>query len=139
MACNLARKVTHARKRNPSADCDELSHRCRGPRRNHLCQLLWLSLIRWGVKFWVSPLTHVVALTTLALPCECVIIMIIINEKNAVYRHVNGKIAQLKQQISELRFYLYRGHCQCQRATQLKNLSSDICCFNCTILPLTCL
>jgi len=25
-----------------------------------------------------------------------------INVKNAVYRHVNGKIAQLKQQISEL-------------------------------------
>jgi len=40
---------------------------------------------------------------TLALPCECVII-IIINVKNAVYRHVNGKIAQLKQQISELGF-----------------------------------
>ena len=26
-----------------------------------------------GVKVWVSPLTRVVALTTLALPCECVI------------------------------------------------------------------
>jgi len=25
-------------------------------------------------------------------------------DKNAVYRHVNGKIAQLKQQISELAF-----------------------------------
>jgi len=40
---------------------------------------------------------------TLALPCECVII-IIINVKNAVYKHVNGKIAQLKQQVSELGF-----------------------------------
>jgi len=27
-----------------------------------------------------------------------------INVKDAVYRHVNGKIAQLKQQISELGF-----------------------------------
>jgi len=27
-----------------------------------------------------------------------------INVKNAVYRYVNGKIAQLKQQISELGF-----------------------------------
>jgi len=31
-----------------------------------------------------------------------IIIIIIINVKNTVYRHVNGKIAQLKQQISEL-------------------------------------
>jgi len=31
---------------------------------------------------------------------------IIINVKNAVYRHVNGKIAQLKQQISELGPYI---------------------------------
>jgi len=29
----------------PWADRDELLHRCRGPRRNYLCQLLWLSLI----------------------------------------------------------------------------------------------
>jgi len=27
----------------------------------------------WGVKVWVSPLTCIVALTTLALPCNCVI------------------------------------------------------------------
>jgi len=27
-----------------------------------------------------------------------------INVKNAVYKHVNGKIAQLKQQMSELGF-----------------------------------
>ena len=30
---------------NPWADRDELLHRCRGPRRNHLCQLSWLSLM----------------------------------------------------------------------------------------------
>jgi len=35
---SLARKVTHARKQNPWADCDELLHRCSGPWRNHLCQ-----------------------------------------------------------------------------------------------------
>jgi len=35
-----AYKVTHARKLNPWADRDELLHRCRGPRHNHLCQLL---------------------------------------------------------------------------------------------------
>jgi len=36
------RKVTHALKRNPWADRDELSHRCKSPRRDHLCQFLWL-------------------------------------------------------------------------------------------------
>ena len=35
---------------------------------------------------------------------QCVHILCKINVKNAVYRHVNGKIAQLKQQISELGF-----------------------------------
>jgi len=35
--CNLARKVTHARKGNPWANRDE---RLQGPRRNHLCQFL---------------------------------------------------------------------------------------------------
>jgi len=39
------RKVTHAQKRYAWANRDELLHRCRGPRRNHLCQLLWLSLL----------------------------------------------------------------------------------------------
>jgi len=49
------RKVTHARKRNPCGDRDEILHMCRGPRRNHLCQLLWLSLMGFerggGSKF----------------------------------------------------------------------------------------
>jgi len=36
------------------------------------CRLWGLSVVE-GVKFWVSPSTRVVALTTLALPCECVI------------------------------------------------------------------
>ena len=62
------RKVTHARKRNAWADRDELLHWCRGPRRNHLCQLLWLSLMGFerggGSNFeflhWLalSPLQH---------------------------------------------------------------------------------
>ena len=62
------RKVTHAQKRYAWADCDELLHRCRGPRRNHLCQLLWLSLMgfergggsNFGFLHWLalSPLQH---------------------------------------------------------------------------------
>ena len=73
--CNLARKVTHAQKQNPWADCDELLHRCKGPRRNHLCQFLLLPLTgfrrgggsNFGLLHWLasSPLQH------LALPCEC--------------------------------------------------------------------
>ena len=62
-----------------------------------------------GVKVWVSQLTRVVALTT-----------IIINVENAVYRHVNDKIAQLLQQILKLGFFNCSAHCQCQRAIQLK-------------------
>jgi len=67
--CNLARKVTHAQKRNHWANCDEFLHRCRGPRRNHLSQFLWLprtgfrrggggssfGLLRWLAS---SPLQH---------------------------------------------------------------------------------
>ena len=34
---DMVRKVTHARKRNHWADRDELLHRCRGLRHNHLC------------------------------------------------------------------------------------------------------
>jgi len=37
-------KVTHAWKRNPWADHDELLHMCRAPWHNHLCKRLWLSL-----------------------------------------------------------------------------------------------
>ena len=64
----LVRKVIHARKQNPWAYRDELLHRCRGPRRNHLCQLLWLSLMgfergggsNFGFLHWLasSPLQH---------------------------------------------------------------------------------
>ena len=32
-------------RQDPWANRDELLHRCRGPRRNHLCQLLWLSFV----------------------------------------------------------------------------------------------
>ena len=36
----LVRKVTHVQKRNAWADRDELLHRCRGPRRNHVCRFV---------------------------------------------------------------------------------------------------
>jgi len=69
----LVRKVTHAQKLYAGADRDERLHSCRGPRRNHLCRFVWLSLTGFGrggggggVKFWASPLTCVVALTTLS-------------------------------------------------------------------------
>ena len=72
------RKVTHARKRNPWADRDELLHRYRGPRRNHLRQLLWLSLMgfergggsNFGFLHWLasSPLHH--SRTTVRV-CHC--------------------------------------------------------------------
>ena len=63
------RKVTHARKRNPWADRDELLHRYRvhdviTSANFYDCRLWGLSVV--GVKFWVSPLTRVVALTTLS-------------------------------------------------------------------------
>ena len=64
----LVRKVTHAQKRYAWADCDELLHSCRSARRNHLCQLLWLSLMwfergggsNFGFLHWLalSPLQH---------------------------------------------------------------------------------
>ena len=67
--CNLACKVTHARKGNPWANRDELLHRCRGPRRNHLCQFLWFpstGFERRGGQILGFPLTCIVALTTLS-------------------------------------------------------------------------
>ena len=62
------------------------------------CRLWGLSVDGGGVKFWVSPYWLA------SSPLQHSVIIIIINVKNAVYRHVNGKIAQLKQQISELGF-----------------------------------
>jgi len=66
--CNLASKVTHARKGNAWVNRDELLHRCRGPRRNHLCQFLWFPLTgfergggsNFGLLHWLasSPLQH---------------------------------------------------------------------------------
>jgi len=78
------RKVTHARKRNAWANRDELLHRCRGPRRNHVCQFVLRSLTVCGrgggsnFKFlhWLasSPLQHSrTTVRVFALPCECVI------------------------------------------------------------------
>ena len=64
----VVRKVTHAQKRYAWANRDELLHRCRSPRRNHLCQILWLSLLgfergggsNFGFLHWLalSPLQH---------------------------------------------------------------------------------
>jgi len=66
----LVRKFTHARRRNALADRDELLHRCRGPRRNHLCRFVLRSLTGFGrsggSNFWFSPLTCFVALTTVS-------------------------------------------------------------------------
>ena len=67
------------------------------------CRLWGLSVVGGGQILGFSIDSRCHPYNTLAVPCECVII-IIINVKNAVYRHVNGKIAQLKQQISELGF-----------------------------------
>ena len=71
------RKVTHARKRNPWTDREELLNRCRSPRRNHICQLLWLSLMGfergWGQILGFSIDSRRLPYNTLALPCECVI------------------------------------------------------------------
>jgi len=62
------RKVTHAQKRNALADRDELLHRCRGPRRNHVCRFVLRSLTgfgrgrgsNFGFLYWLasSPLQH---------------------------------------------------------------------------------
>jgi len=41
-------KFTHTRKRNALADRDEVLHRCRGPRRNHLCRFVLRSLMGYG-------------------------------------------------------------------------------------------
>ena len=65
----LVRKVTHAQKRYAWADCDEHLHRCRvhdliTSANFYDCRLWGLNVV--GVKFWVSPLTRVVALTTLS-------------------------------------------------------------------------
>ena len=80
--CNLARKVTHARKRKPWAHCDELLHRCRGPRRNHLGQFLWLPHTGFqrggggGQILGFSIDLHRRPYNTLALPCECVVMIL---------------------------------------------------------------
>jgi len=69
-------KVTHAQKRDPWADRDKLLHRCRGPRRNHLCQLLWLSLMGFkrggGQILGFSIDLRRRPYNTFTLPCECV-------------------------------------------------------------------
>jgi len=75
--CNLVRKVTHARKRNPWANRDELLHRCMGPRCNHLCQFLWFPHTGFergggGQILGFSIDLHRRPYNTLALPCECV-------------------------------------------------------------------
>jgi len=77
--CNLARKITHARKGNLSANRDELLHRCRGPRHNHLCQFLWFprtGFERGGGGCQILGFSidlHRRSYNTLALLCECVI------------------------------------------------------------------
>ena len=62
------RKVTNAQKRNAWADRDKLLHRCRGPRRNHLCRFVLRSLKILGFSIDLLRRPY----NTLALPCECV-------------------------------------------------------------------
>jgi len=77
----LVRKVTHALRRNAWANRDELLHRCRGPRRNHLCRFVLRSLTVYGrgggqiLAFSIDLLRR--PYNTLALPCECVILALI--------------------------------------------------------------
>jgi len=64
----LVRKVTHAQKRYAWVDRDKLLHRCRDPRRNHLCRFVLRSLTlcgrgggsNFGFLHWLasSPLQH---------------------------------------------------------------------------------
>jgi len=70
-------EVAHARKRNPLSDLNKILQGGRYPRPNHLRKFWWRSVKRFrgnggGVKVCASPLALIVALTTLALPCECV-------------------------------------------------------------------
>ena len=102
--CNLARKV-HARKHNPWADRDELLHRCRGARHNHLCQFLWLPLRgfrRSGCQILGFSIDlHRLSYNTLALPCECVIIITRLCSEGANLRQG----ADCKQELMEGCFY----------------------------------
>jgi len=102
--CNLARKV-HARKHNPWADRDELLHRCRGARHNHLCQFLWLPLRgfrRSGCQILGFSIDlHRRSYNTLALPCECVIIITRLCSEGANLRQG----ADCKQELMEGCFY----------------------------------
>jgi len=70
------RRFAHTGKRNPLRDRDQILRVCRHPGRNHVYATFGDDRLRGlgvagGVEFPISPL---VALTTLALPCKCVII-----------------------------------------------------------------
>ena len=71
------REIARAQKRNPLSDLGEILQDGRYRRRNQAGKFWWPSVKGFkgggGVKFWPFPLTLIVVLTTLALPCECVI------------------------------------------------------------------
>ena len=75
---NLMREISHAQKRNPLSDLDEILQDGRYPRRNHVGKFWWRS-----VKGFMGGKGHILAFpidfdrrpyNTLALPCECVIL-----------------------------------------------------------------
>ena len=79
---NLMREIAHAQKRSPLSDLDEILQDGRYAPPNHVGQFWWRSVKGFrgggGVKVWPFLLTLIVVLTsynTLALPCECVIII----------------------------------------------------------------
>jgi len=88
----------HARKRNPWADRDELGVGVCDVITSanfYDCRLCGLSVVGRSQILGFSIDSSRRPQNTLARD---------INVKNAVYRHVNDKIVQLKQQISELGF-----------------------------------
>jgi len=84
------RKVTHARKRNPWADRDELLHRCRVhdviTSANFYDCRLWGFSVVGGQIFRFSIDSRRRPYNTLALPCECVI-WLLSGYKQPSYKH----------------------------------------------------
>ena len=63
---NLVRDFAHAQKQNPLSDLDQILQSGRYPRRNRLCKFRWRSVKGFRDKICPSPLTFIVAVTTLS-------------------------------------------------------------------------